>query len=266
MPYTSVNGLRLFYEEYGQPSARPILLIPGLGESHKSWLDVSWQLKERSHVIAVDPRDAGLSQRASHAYTMADMAGDVAGLLSALGIAEADVVGFSMGGAIAQELALNHPRSVRRLVLVASYDRGDSRGTALFQNFSHLRRVLSKQEYYRNLLPWIYTHREFEGDISFEDSVHRLSTDAAWQEPEAYERQVQAAVQFASRDRLGDVARPTLLIFGEDDIITPMRFARSMEERIRGSRLAVLAGTGHGLLWTRSTEVASLIDGFLSAP
>ncbi|MBF8299109.1 MAG: putative esterase/lipase, partial [Dehalococcoidia bacterium] len=123
---------------------------------------------------------------------------------------------------------------------------------------------LSREDYYRTLLPWIYTEQEFQGAISYEDAVRRLAADPQFQEPEAYDRQVHAALHFSSRKRLGSVSCPTLLIFGEDDLLTPMRFARSLSSGIPRSRLVVLAGAGHGLLRTRPTEVGSLVHGFLS--
>lgn len=87
MPYVNVNGPRLFYEGYGSPEARLMVLIPGLGEQHKGWLEISWRLKNHCRVIAVNPCDAGFSVRASQPCGVVDMANDVASLMGEVGIA-----------------------------------------------------------------------------------------------------------------------------------------------------------------------------------
>ncbi|MEE9284441.1 MAG: alpha/beta fold hydrolase [Dehalococcoidia bacterium] len=266
MPEYTVNGLQLHYEERGDPTGAPAVLLPGLGGNHLTWGPVARRLASRYRLVLLDPRDAGQSARAPGPYTVADLAGDVAALLRHLGLATACVVGLSMGGAVAQELAIARPDLVKRLALIATYDAGDPRGTAIFQHFARLRRILSRDDYHRTLLPWVYTHQEYQRVISPEEAVQRLSQDPFFQEPEAYERQVQATISFQSRDRLDRIACPTLLIFGDEDLFTPMRFARSLHAGIEGSRLVVLAGAGHGLVWTRTAEVASLIDGFFQEP
>jgi pimeloyl-ACP methyl ester carboxylesterase len=113
-------------------------------------------------------------------------------------------------------------------------------------------------------VPWSYTYEELTfGGLTPEQIVRETIDDPYFQEPEAYERQMEATIAFQSRDRLDRITAPTLLVFGEDDLYTPVRFARSMHERIRESRLVVLSGAGHALLRTRGPEVAALIDGFL---
>ncbi len=276
MPECQVNGLRLYYEVRGpsaegrgEPQAPPLVLIPSLGGTTLTWGPVARRLERSHRLVLLDPRDAGRSGRAPPvtgvpAYTIAEMAGDVAGLMAHLGIARAAVAGLSMGGAIAQELALSHPQLVSRLALIATYDAGDPRGAALFRQFARLRRILSREDYHRTLLPWVYTHAEFERAIDPEETVRRLAQEPLFQEPEAYERQMEATIAFHSRDRLRQIACPTLLIFGDEDLLTPMRFARSLAAGIFGSRLAVLAGAGHGLVWTRAAETAALMQAFLA--
>ncbi len=275
MPECDVKGLRLSYELRGDPGAPPMVLVPSLGGTTHTWAPVARRLERSYRLLLMDPRDAGRSGRAAPttpqaptsrgapAYAIADMAADVAGLMAQLRIGPAAVAGLSMGGAIAQELAIGWPDLVSRLVLIATYDAGDPRGAAIFRQFARLRRILSREDYQRTLLPWVYTCREYETAIDPEETVQRLAQDPFFQEPEAYERQMEATIAFHSRDRLGRIVCPTLLLFGDEDLFTPMRFARSLNERIRGSRLAVLAGAGHGLVWTRSAEVAALIDAFL---
>jgi pimeloyl-ACP methyl ester carboxylesterase len=265
MPEKTVNGLRIHYEERGSPEGPAIVFIPGLGSSHLSWGGVARHISGNHRIIVVDPRDSGQSERAIADYTVGDMAEDIAGLVQALHIQKTAIVGISMGGAIAQELAIRYPEKVERAVLVATYDSGDSRGTFIFEQFARLRRLLSKEDYYRTILPWIYTHQEFESIVP-DQAVKQFAQDPYFQDPDTYERQMRATVSYRSRDRLGLITCPTLVVFGDEDMFTPLRFARSLQAGIPFSRLVVVSGAGHGIIWTRIVEVASLISNFMKEP
>src|SRR5215211_420992 len=121
MPLASVNGLDLYYEETG--SGPPLLLIAGLSGNTLGWAMLQPTLAERFRVIAFDNRGAGRSSAPPGPYTTRRMADDAAALLDRLGVARAHVLGFSMGGMVAQELALHHPARVGRLVLYGTLAR-----------------------------------------------------------------------------------------------------------------------------------------------
>jgi len=263
MPYVTANGLSLYYEIEGEPDTPSLLLITGLGGDHRGWGAFSSLLRKSYRVISFDNRDSGLSQRAEYAYAVQDMAKDVVGLLGELDIASTRVVGYSLGGAIAQEMAISFPQLVDRLVLLATYDAADPRGAALFRGFASLRRDLPRDEYVRLTLPWAYTYKEYEIPGLIEQVVKDVLEDSLFQETEAYERQMEATITFNSRDRLHRIACPTLLIFGEEDVMTPLRFARELVRGIKDSRLVTLEGTGHLFVRTRLREITALIDGFL---
>jgi len=263
MPSVTVGGIAIAYVERGDPAGRPVIFLPGLGGDGRWWRPVLDHFVRPFRCILVDPRDAGRSGRASAPYSVADMAADVTAVADALRLDAFDLVGFSMGGAIAQELAITEPGRVRRLVLIATYTSGDPRGSELFRGLAALRRRLPPAEYCRLLFPWVYTHEEYRRPGFIEETLARAAADPLWQEPEAYERQVEAAIAYCSEGRLGAVRAPALLIFGDEDLMTPLRFARRLQPELPEARLAVLAGAGHGLLATRSTEVAALIEGFL---
>ena len=263
MPYTNVNGFRLYYEIEGQSDSPPVLLIMGLGGDHRGWNDLSSLLKRDYQVISFDNRDSGLSQRANSFYTIHDMAADAAAMLTAMGITRSHVVGYSMGGAIAQEMAISFPGIVNRLVLLGTYDAPDPRGAALFRGFASLRRDLDREEYIRLTLPWAYTYREYEIPGLIDQVVMDALADNLFPEPDAYERQMEATITFNSRDRLHRISCPTLLIFGEEDLMTPVRFARELLHGIKNARLVTLEGTGHAFLRTRLNETVALVENFL---
>ena len=263
MPYAESNGLSLFYRVGGPEDDPPVLLITGLSGDHRLWGELGSTLAASFRVIAFDNRDSGQSSRADAPYAILDMARDAAGLLESLGVARTHVVGHSMGGAIAQELAISFPSVVDRLVLLGTYDAPDPRGSALLSGFASLRRELPRDEYLRLTLPWSYTYQEYEQPGFIDRLVQDVMDDPLYQEADAYDRQMEATIAFDSRERVHNISCPTLLVFGEDDVLTPMRFAHEMVQGISGSRLVTLEGTGHGFIRTRGREIADAVHGFL---
>src|SRR5438046_922911 len=116
MPTTTANNIEIFYRDDG--AGQPVLFIQGLGVDHRGWAGVTRPLSSRFRCVSFDNRDVGRSSQVETEYDVLDMMGDALGLLDALDIAQADIVGVSMGGVIAQEMAIRHPERVRRLVLV----------------------------------------------------------------------------------------------------------------------------------------------------
>ena len=263
MPHVTAKGLSLYYEIEGAEDAPPVLLIAGLGGDHRGWYSVVSLLAASYRVISFDNRDAGMSQRVERGYTVRDMAEDAAGLLVELDIGRAHVVGLSMGGAIAQELAIGFPQLVDRLVLLATFDAGDPRATAAFRGFASLRDVLPREEFVRLTLPWTYSYKDYQTPGLIDRIVKERLEDPLYQETGAYRRQMEATIAFHSRDRLHSISCPTLLVFGEEDIMTPLRFARELVRGIEDSKLVVLEGAGHSIHRTRAGEVVALIDAFL---
>jgi 3-oxoadipate enol-lactonase len=263
MPVGKVKDINIFYRVDGPIEKHPVLLISGLGSDHRRWQPFIESLKDAYRCISFDNRDVGQSERIEFEYSINDMARDVAGLLETLGITSAHVIGNSMGGAIAQELALTYPNMVEGLVLISTYTSGDHRGSEIFHNLGQLRRRLNRVEYQRHLLPWLYTFQEYQIPGFIDEAVRKLEDDPFYQDADAYERQIQATITFSSQGRLEDIKHRTLLIFGEDDIMTPLRFANELHQGISNSELVILNGTGHGLLNTRTAEVVTIVDGFL---
>src|SRR5205809_7891619 len=135
MPKVTVNGIRMFYEETG--GGEPLILIMGFGGDHLAWAFQVRALAEHYRVVTFDNRGAGQSDAPEPPYTIRTMADDTAGLIAALGIERAHVVGVSMGGMIAQELALAYPGRVRSLHLGCTTARPDTDRKSTRLNSSH---------------------------------------------------------------------------------------------------------------------------------
>jgi 3-oxoadipate enol-lactonase len=264
MPKLQVaTGFELFYRESGEGD--PVLWIMGLGNDHRGWAFQVPAFRDRFRCITYDNRDCGQSQLASEPYTVAAIVEDAVGLLDALGVQQAHVVGFSMGGAQAQELAIRHPERVRRLVLCNTYSSRDDRGATIFHGRVLLRDVLSPEDYARVLLPWTYTYQDYERDGFIEGTIETILNDPHPQPADAFRRQVEATISVQTEDRLAQIRAPTLLLFGEDDITTPMRFARALEAGIPNATLHTVAGAGHGLPWSHPEEFNRAVLAFLDS-
>lgn len=262
MPFVSVGQLNVYFEERG--AGPPILFISGLGSDLRSWEPLLPFCSTTYRSITFDSRDNGSTSPAGGPYTISDMVEDAAGLLGALGVPRAHVVGASMGGAIAQELAIRRPDLVDHLVLLSTYTSSDPRGAAILESWLHLQRALPREAYLRAIYPWLFTVEEYGAPGLIEDVIQYALENRSQQSPEAYERQMQAALSHHSVGRLSAIRAPTLVLFGEDDILTPLRFAHSLMEEIPHVRLRTFPGAGHALVWTRTREVAEEILGFLA--
>jgi pimeloyl-ACP methyl ester carboxylesterase len=261
MPTATANNIDIFYRDDG--AGQPVLFIQGLGVDHRGWAGVTRPLSSRFRCVSSDNRDVGRSAQVEAEYDVLDMASDALGLLDALGIAQADIVGVSMGGVIAQEMAIRHPERVRRLVLVTTYTSGDPRGSAIFESQAMLRRTLGREEYCRATFWSAYSHQDYRRDGFIDEMVRRTAGNDLWQPQEAYERHVRAVTSASTEGRLGKIVAPTLILAGAEDILTPMRFSSLLAREIAGSRLEVIEGAGHGMIWSCPEVVVEHVGAFL---
>ncbi|MGH2414035.1 MAG: alpha/beta fold hydrolase, partial [Microcystaceae cyanobacterium] len=159
MPTLQANGINLFYDLEG--TGEPLLLISGFGCDHSYWSLIMPSLVSHYQVIGLDNRGSGQSSTPPGPYSIKQMATDVALLLEHLGLAQVQVVGHSMGGQIAQELALSFPSKVRSLALLASWARGDARFNTVIETFGELPRSVKLNLYQKVVLPWMYAEDFF---------------------------------------------------------------------------------------------------------
>lgn len=264
MPKVRVGQIELFYEEEGQGD--PVVWIHGLGIDHQVWALQISTFAQHFRCLAFDNRDTGESDRSPDRYTMKTLVDDTIGLMDALAIDRAHIVGLSMGGAIAQELAITHPARVNRLVLVSTYTSSDRRGADVLNSFALMRTRFSPEEYARATMPWVFSYDEYQIPGLVDLAIARFEDDPHFPSADVYTRQVEAALSHFSEDRLSRIAAPTLIVAGDEDLMTPMRFTRTLHERIPGAKLAVIPGAGHALILTRAGEFNRLALSFLQEP
>jgi 3-oxoadipate enol-lactonase len=261
---TARNGsVELYWESTG--AGAPVLLVMGLGMTATGWWRTVPALAESFRVVSFDNRGVGRSGRPSGPYTVAHMADDAAAVLDSADEERAHVYGVSLGGMIAQELALRHPRRVASLVLGATTPGGagaappDGATLAFFRR----RAQMPAEEAVWASVPYNYgraTRRHHAQRIA-DDIEQRLRFPI---EPRPYAAQLGAALGHDTLGRLAQLSAPTLVVHGEEDRMVPPDNARILARAIRGARLELWPAAGH-LYFTDRPEVDRSVARFLSA-
>jgi pimeloyl-ACP methyl ester carboxylesterase len=242
-----------------------VLLIGGLGDTVESWQFQLEGLADRYRLIAFDNRGAGRTPLSGAPLSAATMADDAASLLGALEISAAHVAGFSMGSAIAQELALRHPSVVRSLVLMSTYARADALFRAQLKFWRWLPEVApSERAFFEAFFTWVYTPRA-HADGSVDQIVEDALAFPHQQSVEAFQRQVDVCATHDTVDRLSEIAAPTLVLSGEFDNILPPRCGRSVAAGIPNARFDVMPGEAHQPFQEVPDEFNARVDAFWRA-
>ena len=267
MPRASANGIEIEYETFGHaPDAAPMLLIGGLGTQLLSWDEEFCELlANRGYlVIRYDNRDAGLSTWPDAQYTLDDMASDAAGLLDALQIPAAHLVGASMGGFIAQLVALDHPEHVISLTSMISGPSGADEVQPTPEASALLLAPVPPTREERIELG-LHAKRTLLGSADpFDEAYERAKVvraiDRAYH-PAGFARQLQAIVAAPSRlERLHSLRIPALVIHGDADILVPVENGRKVAAAIPGARLLEIPGMGHDVPKRVWLQVVDAID------
>ena len=261
MARVRVGAGELGYEEAG--SGAPLLFISGTSLDRTIWGGQVSHFMGRYRCVTFDNRDVGESSLATSAYAPRDMAGDTLALVDALGLERAHVVGHSLGGAIAQELALAAPARVRSLTLVGSWARNDEYTRALFRTWQRLRRH-DEREFIEGLLLTGVGHT-FLNTVGVETLIGMLLAVPHPQPADAYCRQVDADLAHDTADRLGAIRCPTLVVGGEEDTIFFREHHEMLAARISGARLVLMPKVGHTPLFENTDAFNRELETFLTA-
>jgi len=265
VPTVPVGDIALDYERSGE--GPPLLAVMGMSGTALHWGEPFLQrLRESFEVIVYDHRGVGASSHLEGPITIAQLAEDAAGLLGALELDSAHVFGVSMGGMVAQELVLGHPRQVRSLTLGCTYcgGPGSSYGSAprdrLYEAMlSGDRERALRAAYEINLSP------AAAADPQLWERFHAIAERRAVAVP-VIMAQLAAAVQHDTHARLGRVRAPTLVIHGDADEMIPVQNGRLIAELVDGARLEIFEGAGHLFFWEQPERAAELIRSHAAVP
>ena len=225
-------------------------------------------LSRMFQVVIFDNRDVGRSSIATGPYTIADMADDVAALMDALDIKRAHLLGLSMGGMIAQEFALRHAGRLHRLVLSGC---GAAPARSVFdpiRTWNWVKATDKTGEVFAcQQFTWLFSNAFLRNKEAVQQTINLLTSNPHPVGPEAYNRQAQAYLRYDALDRLADLKSPTLVIVGEQDLLTPPWICREVADRIPGSQFEIIKGDGssHVVPIERPDEFNHLVTRFLVA-
>ena len=243
MPKVSTRDITTYYEEAG--SGELLLLIMGLGGDLQAWALQMPALAKHYRVITYDNRGAGRTSAPDRPYSIPQMAEDAHELLEALGIAKAHVLGFSMGGYIAQELALAHPEKVEKLILLATAPYIDGYGKTVVGSWIDVRRSnMSREQVVRYSAHFLYSLELLDDDGRYERAIQNNLDNPYAQQDHAFIRQAHAVLGFDAKDRAGTIKNRTLVVVGKEDILVPPRNSERLASLIPGAQTKTLSG-GH---------------------
>ena len=259
--HITTRGARIWVHEQGAGPA--LLLLGGLSDPAETWQAQIDAFSDRYRVIAPDNRGAGRSPVPSAGIAIGAMAADAADVLRELEAEPAHVMGFSMGGAIAQELALAHPDLVRSLVLNGTYSHPDAYFRQMVLSWmTAARHASSERELLETFFLWIYTRRAHRDGTVAALIAEALESPLA-QTPEGFYAQAQACIDWpGTAERLGAIAAPALVTVGGEDIACPPRLSRELVAGLPDAELVVLPGEAHQPFQEVPEEFNRIVAGF----
>jgi len=244
MSYAPINGLEMYFEVHGPPGGVPLLLLHGGGSTiETSFANLLPLLSKDRPIIAFEQQGHGRTADVDRPFSFEQSAADAVALLRHLQVPKADLFGYSNGGHIALQIALDHPEVVRKLILESMMYSREGCAPEFWQGFDHAKLQDMPQELqdaYRKTAPR-------PGDLQsfFDKSVERMRGFQGWTEAE-----------------IKSVEVPTLLVLGDRDVAT-VAHAAQMQRLLPDAQLAVLPGADHAEITRRSGQVAGIVEAFL---
>jgi 3-oxoadipate enol-lactonase len=263
MPYaTAGDGTRLHYQVTGRPGAPPVLFIQGLGADKHMWNFQRFGLAWSYRTYALDNRGVGRSDKPPGPYSLTQMADDAVAVLDHAGVDTAHVVGASMGGAIAQIIALTYPQRVRSLTLACTACRNHPWRRELLAGWAEQANARGLGTMTHEAARWVIGPRSFRrvmpalgwlGPLAFGGPAHGFTA------------QVEAILDAEEglALELGAIAVPTLVVVGNQDILTPRGDSEELADLIPTAELVVISGAAHGLMVEHATTFNRILRDFL---
>jgi 3-oxoadipate enol-lactonase len=263
MPFVhATDGTRIHYEVTGKSGATPVLMIQGLGASKNAWNLQRIAMATRFRIISFDNRGAGRSDKPTEPFTLEQMADDALAVLDAAGIETAHVVGASMGGVISQIVAVKFPHRVRSLTLVCTACRNHPWRQELLQSWAKTAADKGMIEVGKEAAQWVMSPRSFRRLVP---AFTWMGPLAALRPRHSFVSQIHAILNTREDlvDQLSTITAPTMVIVGNQDILTPRGDSEEIAERIPNAELVVISGAAHGLMMEHSSTFNRILIEFL---
>jgi 3-oxoadipate enol-lactonase len=244
MPKVAIADIELHYHEEG--TGYPLILIHGLSDDARLWTPLMPELSKKYRTIALDVRGHGRSGKPDVPYSIRQFSEDLLAFLRELDIPRAHLLGLSMGGAIAQQFALEHPEKVRSLILLSTFSYTDPNLRATFKRLRNRLITGGCPAFFDDAVKLTVTP-EFAS--AHADEIATVKEEmVTMNSPTALVHAIDACMEFDVADRLSQLSLPTLIISGREDTFTPLYFSEQIHHSIPGSKWNILDGVAHNVL------------------
>ncbi|MGC9516698.1 MAG: alpha/beta fold hydrolase [Methanomicrobiales archaeon] len=255
MPKITNNGIKIYYEDSGE--GNPLILLHGLSDSAQIWDIIKDKFIDNYRVITMDLRGHGRSDKPDSSYSISDLSNDLNCLLNLLKIEKTNILGFSLGGAVAQQFTLDHPDKVDSLILLSSFSYIDDD----FKNkLKFLRNSLKRggcAEFYdeavKLVLPLEFLAK-YETDLAAGKEICMEMNSAP-----VLIGFIDAICKFNLKNRVKNIEKPTLIICGKNDIFTPLKLSVDLNNSIKNSKLEIMDQVGHNLFIPENINILSKV-------
>ena len=264
MPKIKVQDIDLYYEIHGE--GYPMVLIRGLGSNADHWYTQTPVFSSRYRVVSFDNRGIGRSDKPNEPYTISMMADDTVGLMDALGISRAHILALSMGGMIAQEIALKYPEKVESLVLACTHCGGkhaisaSEEISAIFAEYI----TTGSREAARMASKCLFAEATLKGAPEVVQHYQEISARFP-PTPDVLIRQWEAIKDHDTWDDLHNIQAPTLVLTGKEDVLIPPENSRILAEGIPNAQLQMIEGGGHQFLVEQAHAFNAAVLKFLTS-
>ena len=262
MPIAELENLDMYYEIIGQGD--PLVMIRGLGSNVDHWYEQVPTLSKKYQLLVFDNRGIARSSDPGSAFSTRDMAGDTAALMESAGIRSAHVLGYSMGGMVAQEIALNYPEKIKGMILVAT----DCGITQRIKARPEVSRLFSQMvslgtpEAKLAAAACLYAKHTFESKTEVIEHYNEVSMRFPASQ-DIMARQWAAVTQHDACSRLQNISSPTLTLTGSEDVLIPPENAKIMAEIIPNARMSTIDDGGHLVLIEQPQQFNQAVIDFL---
>ncbi len=263
MPNLALNDIDLFYEVQGE--GVPLLLIAGLASDSQSWQPVIEELSQHVLLITPDNRGTGRTQPQDIVTSIQHIANDCIALIQHLGHSSVHLLGHSMGGFVALDLAIRYPDNVNKLMLAATAATNSKCNNSLFSNWvSHIEAGIDLSLWFMDIFHWLFSVKYFENQTIVNDAIRYAIEYPYPQSSIAFKNQVEAVANYDCTERLSGITAETLVISGKEDLLYPPDVCYQLAQTIPDTAFSIIEGAAHSIHMEQPSIFTSVILEFLS--
>jgi len=262
MPKLKIENIELYYQIEGK--GNPLLLIAGLGSDSQSWLSIMPELSKHFTVITPDNRGVGRTKYYSNEISIQQIADDCIALVKHLGFNSVNLLGHSMGGFVAQDIAIRYPEFVSNLILASTSSINSERNNALFNDWvSFLESGMDIKIWFRNVFYWLFTKDLFENKDLLNEAISYAVEYPYSQNKNDFRNQVDAISQFNYEKRISEIEAKTMIINGKEDILFSPDESKKNLTPIKNTSFSIIENAAHSIFIENPKAFTNCVLNFL---